>query len=168
MQCPNILMILKSHSPFVLRLMPQKSNGWWQWRCLSVRRQRESEWVYLCLCKKEKFARHLKKICKTFVKYLRYTHLINIWNVMCVGGKYFKIQSANLKVTRDLWHLTSDIWHLTFGIWHLVFDSEITWHDTLKLYWHRLTSFSLMDSEVILAIWKRLLGQSVSQWTILV
>ena len=31
----------------------QKSNGWCQWRCLSVRRLRESEWVYLRLCKKE-------------------------------------------------------------------------------------------------------------------
>ena len=42
MQWTNILMILKSYSPFVLRLMPQRSNGRWQWRCLSVRRQRES------------------------------------------------------------------------------------------------------------------------------
>ena len=31
-------MILKSHSPFVLWLMPQKRNGWWKWRCLSLHR----------------------------------------------------------------------------------------------------------------------------------
>ena len=34
-------------SPFVLPLMPQKRNGWWQWRCLSVMRQWASEGVYL-------------------------------------------------------------------------------------------------------------------------
>ena len=62
-----ILMILKSHSPFELRLMLQKSNGWWQSRCLSVKRQREIEWVYLCYLQRKK---SLQDIWKRFVKHL--------------------------------------------------------------------------------------------------
>ena len=68
-----ILMILKSHSPFELRLMLQKSNGWWQSRCLSVKRQREIEWVYLCYLQRKK---SLQDIWKRFVK-----HLKKIWNI---------------------------------------------------------------------------------------
>ena len=62
-----ILMILKSHSPFELRLMLRKSNGWWQSRCLSVKRQREIEWVYLCYLQRKK---SLQDIWKRFVKHL--------------------------------------------------------------------------------------------------
>ena len=47
--------------------------------------------------KKEKFAIHLKNICKTFVKDLKYTHLIYIWNVR---GKYFKIRIANFEILK--------------------------------------------------------------------
>ena len=87
------------------------------------------DWMSLSLLftKKEKFARHLKKICKTFVKDLKYTHLIKIWNVFCVEGKYFKIHSANL-----------NIWHLTFELtywWcqNLIFTSIIWMY--CKWYW---------------------------------
>ena len=46
---------------------------------------------FICAIYKERQVWHLKKICKTFVKDLKYTHLINIWNVMWVGDKYFNI-----------------------------------------------------------------------------
>ena len=57
-------------------------------------------------------------------------------------------------------HLPFDFWHLPFDFWHLTF--ETTWHHTLTWYWHKPSSFSLMDSEFILAIWKRSVSQSVN------
>ena len=59
--------------------------------------------------------------------------------------------------TLDIWLLSFNIWHLKFDIWHLTFDIwllTLTWHNTLKWYWHSPNSISLMDSEVILAIQK--------------
>ena len=72
----------------------------------------------------------------------------------------------------DIWQLTSDIWlftidilQLTFYNWHFAIDIlHFTWHDTLKWYWYNglgTDSFSLMDSEVILAVGKL----NVTRWT---
>ena len=126
-------------------------------------RQRESEWVYVWYLQRKK---SLQDIWKRFVKDLKNTHLINIWNVLCVEGNYLTIQ--RFKVTRnwrDIWHLTSDIWHLfellwqrvsvnisifiwhltsdlwllTSDIWHLTSDIwplTLIWHWTFELIWH--------------------------------
>ena len=126
------------------------------------------EWMSLCLIftKKEKFARHLKKICKRFVKDLKYTHLINIWNVLCVEGNYLTIQ--RFKVTRnwrDIWHLTSDIclnffgreylstyqflsdiWHLTSDFWPLTSD---IWHLTSDI-WLLIFDFWNLTFDILL------------------
>ena len=93
----------------------------------------------ICLChdilftKKEKFARHLKKICKIFVKDLKCTLLIYIWNVLCVGANISKLLSVMLDPNPNP---DPDPW------------SWYWWH------WSNPTPLLLMDSEVILAIWK--------------
>ena len=82
---------------------------------------------------KERQVWHLKKIWKTFVKDLKYTHLINIWNVMWAGDKYFNIPRSNQEhLTSDIWHLTYNIKHTTYNIWHMAFD---IWHSTSDI-WH--------------------------------
>ena len=50
------------------------------------------------------------------------------------------------------------IWHLTFDIWYFTFDIEITEMILGQTY----LIFMMMDSEVILAIWKRLVSQPVN------
>jgi len=45
-----------------------------------VHQSKDSERLneFISVTKKEKFARHLKKICKRFVNFLKFTHLIKI------------------------------------------------------------------------------------------
>ena len=63
----------------------QKWKGRYLWRCSSVRRQRKTERLSL----KKKNERHIwKRFCKTFVKDLKYWHLIKIWKLFSLlfGG----------------------------------------------------------------------------------
>ena len=109
---------------------------------------------------KERQVWHLKKICKTFVKDLKYTHLINIWNVMWVGDKYLDLRSTQPWIWHanncdtlwptflildlfDLWFLSSDTWHTTYNIWHLTFNIQhLTFNSwqVLEVYICHLTS----------------------------
>ena len=103
------------------------------------------EWMSLNLwfTKKVMSARHLKKICKIFVKDLKCTLLIYIWNVLCVGANISKLLSVMLDPNPNP---DPDPW------------SWYWWH------WSNPTPLLLMDSEVILAIWKVYsLTQSVTQ-----
>ena len=73
------------------------------------------EWMNLFLfyTKKEKFVRLLKKICKRFVSYLKRKHLINIWNVLCGGGKFFKTYWLHLDCDTFALILDYELWSWT-------------------------------------------------------
>ena len=92
---------------------------------------------------KERQVWHLKKICKTFVKDFKYTHLINNWNVMWVSLEFDMqiivifcdpLWSTFLILDPfDLWILTSDVQHTTYNIWHLTYNIQHSTHDIQHL-----------------------------------
>ena len=78
----------------------------------------------------------LQDIWKRFVKDLKYTHLINILNVLCVGGKYFKIQSVNLEVMRDKKY--TDIVVHCCQLLSIVVHCCLSWDQSWGWLWGRL------------------------------
>ena len=139
---------------------------------------------------KEKWARHLKKICKTFVKDLKYWHLIKIWKLFSLlfGGtrkpekhkqRIFIIWRNHISQYKSylwftLYHpilvlvlyskVSLDPGQFTFYILHFTFYIlHFTWHDMMLSFdIDTISIHTLMDSMVISAIWVWLLTHSVN------
>ena len=82
---------LKSCSPYVFlldRLAPPKSTEMERPVLVEMFICETTAEDWKTFSQKEKWARHLKKICKTFVKDLKYWHLIKIWKLFSLlfGG----------------------------------------------------------------------------------